>query len=164
MFPIHESLHWYLIAFCDIGSVLANVVNKPGTNVDDHALIFVMDSLPKKLNYYKRNIMNLCSYLSLEYLAKKMNTLQVATTGVGFQELNEALKKEINDFLENCDVLIDGRYEENNPSKYRWVGSGNQKIYFFSGRHNLSEFTGDNTVEIRFDGKTLSVNGWPSLF
>jgi len=93
LFPIHESLHWYLIAFCNIGSVLANVVNKPVTNVDDHALIFVMDSLPKKLNYYKRNIMNLCSYLSLEYLAKKMNTLQVATTGVGYHELNEALKK-----------------------------------------------------------------------
>jgi Ulp1 family protease len=93
LFPIHESLHWYLIAFCNIGSVLANVGNKTVTNVDDPALIFVMDSLPKNLNYYKRNIMNLCAYLSLEYLAKKMTTLQVATTGVGFLELNDAVKK-----------------------------------------------------------------------
>ena len=103
----------------------------------------------------------------LAYLTKKVrekNLSVVIFTGYTLEELKTKNKKEINKLLENCDVLIDGRYEENKPSKYRWVGSGNQKVHFFTSRYNTKDFLGDNTVEIRFDGKNLFVNGWPSLF
>ena len=92
LFPIHEFTHWYLIAFLNIGTSMHNVVSQPGSTVEDHSLIFVMDSLPKQISYYNKHILNLCSYLSLEYFAKKMTTLQVATTGVGISDLKAVFK------------------------------------------------------------------------
>jgi anaerobic ribonucleoside-triphosphate reductase activating protein len=68
--------------------------------------------------------------------------------------------------LANTDLLVDGRYEHDQPEPEggrRWIGSRNQVM------HHLSTFyvpedprlRAPNTIELRLDAGGLTVNGWP---
>jgi anaerobic ribonucleoside-triphosphate reductase activating protein len=63
------------------------------------------------------------------------------------------------------DLVVDGRYERERPeTRRRWVGSSNQRLHFLSDRYDPDDprLAGPNSMELRFDGRTLSVNGWPA--
>lgn len=67
--------------------------------------------------------------------------------------------------LARVDLLVDGRYEREQPeTRRRWIGSRNQQLHFFSDRYAPDDpaFTAANTVELRLVGGTLSINGWPA--
>lgn len=67
--------------------------------------------------------------------------------------------------LQVTDLLVDGRYErERSETRRRWIGSSNQRLHFLSDRYAPDDprLTGPNSVELRFDGRALSVNGWPA--
>jgi anaerobic ribonucleoside-triphosphate reductase activating protein len=67
--------------------------------------------------------------------------------------------------LEMTDLLVDGRFERERPeTSRRWVGSSNQRLHFLSDRYAPDDprLAGPNSVELRFDGRALSVNGWPA--
>lgn len=66
--------------------------------------------------------------------------------------------------LAATDLLVDGRYERDQPDdERRWIGSTNQGLHFLSDRHHPAEpdFGGGETVEIRLVGKQVIINGWP---
>jgi anaerobic ribonucleoside-triphosphate reductase activating protein len=64
--------------------------------------------------------------------------------------------------LAAIDTLVDGPFERDRPERRRrWVGSENQRLWHLSGRYGDADFEGANTVELRWDGATLTVNGWP---
>lgn len=67
-------------------------------------------------------------------------------------------------FLSQIDLLVDGRYRQDQPEKHRrWIGSANQVLHFLSDKYDPANpvFTKPNTFELKFDGKSLMVNGWP---
>ena len=68
--------------------------------------------------------------------------------------------------LQYTDVLVDGPYEQHLPDQHRqWVGSTNQRFYYFSSRYNSEiekKDTAERTIEIRFkEDETIFINGWP---
>jgi anaerobic ribonucleoside-triphosphate reductase activating protein len=68
--------------------------------------------------------------------------------------------------LAACDLLVDGRYQREQPDTgRRWIGSRNQRMHFLTDRYDPDDpiFRSSNTVEIRLRGGELTVNGWPAL-
>lgn len=70
------------------------------------------------------------------------------------------------DFLASIDLLVDGRYQENNIDLERpWVGSKNQKFHFLSQRYSRETLFKDQSdgLEIRvLSTGEIQVNGWAS--
>jgi anaerobic ribonucleoside-triphosphate reductase activating protein len=63
-----------------------------------------------------------------------------------------------------CDVLIDGRYQQEQNNGVGMYGSANQRVHYLTSRlqnHNFS--TVDRKVEIRFDGTQLFLVGVPGM-
>jgi len=66
--------------------------------------------------------------------------------------------------LAATDLLVDGRYERDQPdSNRRWIGSSNQQLHFLSARHHPAqpEFSRGETIEFRLVDGELIINGWP---
>ena len=67
--------------------------------------------------------------------------------------------------LQQCDLLVDGRFEQGNPEpRRRWIGSANQIMHLLSDAYRAddSRFTSANTMEIRLHNNVVTVNGWPA--
>lgn len=67
--------------------------------------------------------------------------------------------------FEHTDLLVDGRYDAAEPeTDRRWIGSANQRVHFLSDRYDSSDprWREPNTLEIRFDGEAVTVNGFPA--
>ncbi|MEQ8790512.1 MAG: 4Fe-4S single cluster domain-containing protein [Pirellulaceae bacterium] len=67
--------------------------------------------------------------------------------------------------LAHTDLLVDGPYRRELPeTRRRWIGSSNQQIHFLSERYREDDpcWRRPNTLEIRFDGKELLINGFPA--
>ena len=63
------------------------------------------------------------------------------------------------------DILVDGPYLRELPeTKRRWIGSRNQVIHFLTARYRANDscWKMPNSLEIRLDGRELSVNGFPA--
>jgi anaerobic ribonucleoside-triphosphate reductase activating protein len=70
------------------------------------------------------------------------------------------------DLLAATDILVDGPYRKDLPdTSWRWIGSTNQRIHFLTGRYCADDeaWGKRDTLEIRWDGSELSVNGFPAL-
>lgn len=70
------------------------------------------------------------------------------------------------DLLAATDILVDGPYRNDLPdTTRRWIGSANQRIHFLTDRYRADDaaWTKRDTLEIRWDGSELSVNGFPAL-
>jgi anaerobic ribonucleoside-triphosphate reductase activating protein len=69
------------------------------------------------------------------------------------------------DLLAHTDILVDGPYVRELPeARRRWVGSSNQRVHFLTDRYRADDPCWDrpNTLEIRWNGTRLSVNGFPA--
>jgi anaerobic ribonucleoside-triphosphate reductase activating protein len=73
------------------------------------------------------------------------------------------------DLLASIDLLVDGRYERDQPEPpppqgRRWIGSSNQTMHFLSDAYAPDDprMREPNTIEIRIGRGTLAINGWPS--
>lgn len=86
-------------------------------------------------------------------------------TGYVLEELQSRGDRDVDALIAACDLLVDGPYDRSQPeAERRWLGSTNQRMHFLTPRYRITEprFWSDNTVEIRFDGRSLLVNGWPA--
>src|SRR5690606_15037159 len=67
--------------------------------------------------------------------------------------------------LDNCDLLVDGPYIEQQASqKRRYIGSDNQRIHFLSDFYRSMEGAwpvGDHGLELRLGAEGISINGHP---
>lgn len=90
----------------------------------------------------------------------------MAFTGYTLDELRKMDDPHAGALIEACDLLVDGRYERDNPESggRRWIGSGNQIMHFLTDRYDPDDpqFTAANTVEIRIQNGEVLINGWPS--
>lgn len=98
------------------------------------------------------------TYISKE--VKKLDLTVLVFTGYNYDEI--FLKDEFKELAKHIDILIDGKYEQDKRDFSRpWVGSSNQKYYFFSNKYNddIIKFY-KNKFEIRIDRHNkISVNG-----
>ena len=107
---------------------------------------------------------------ALYELVKKVQSLNLSVmvfTGTYYDDIQKDPKT--NRFLEYCDILIDGPFEQNNPEhegfNRKWIGSQNQNIYILSQRYlhlQGKNWPQDkNTVEIRMYNGEITINGFP---
>jgi anaerobic ribonucleoside-triphosphate reductase activating protein len=80
----------------------------------------------------------------------------------------EARRQEagVGELLQACDLLVDGRFEQDLPERSRrWIGSTNQVLHFLTPRYEPTDprFVASNTAEIRLTRDSLMLNGWPPL-
>lgn len=101
----------------------------------------------------------------LAILSKKIKNSGLSVvcfTGYTLEELKSKNNEDINNFLDNIDLLIDGGFEKENYDLSRpWVGSSNQRFIFLTDRYNQEEINlYKNKIEVRIsqDGKT-EING-----
>lgn len=69
------------------------------------------------------------------------------------------------ELLEQTDILVDGPYLRDQPdTRRRWIGSTNQTIHFLTARYRADDpcWQQPNTLEIRLDRDTLTINGFPA--
>ncbi len=86
-------------------------------------------------------------------------------SGYTLDELRARRDAATDALLAAADLLVDGRYQQEQPdSRRRWVGSTNQVLHFLTPRYSSADprFAAPNTVELRLEGGRLTVNGWPA--
>ncbi len=59
----------------------------------------------------------------------------VCYTGFTLAELRAREDIRVTEFLQLCDVLIDGRYDERVAGFHPWRGSSNQQVHFLTARY-----------------------------
>lgn len=98
----------------------------------------------------------------LATLVKKEGLSIVCFTGYTIEELQEKNNPDINSFLSNIDLLIDGGFEKENYDLSRpWVGSSNQRYIFLSDFYNLEEIEKyKNKIEVHInENGRVEING-----
>ena len=99
-------------------------------------------------------------------LLKLLDTLSlskgvIAFSGFTYDEIREnKIREECCDYI---DVLIDGRYEEENRVTDSFKGSSNQNIIYFSSKIKEEELIMDQEVEVSLVDDIISVTGFPSI-
>jgi anaerobic ribonucleoside-triphosphate reductase activating protein len=85
-------------------------------------------------------------------------------SGFTLEELRESSDPSVLELLDQTDLLVDGPYRKEEPeSTRRWIGSSNQRVHALTDRYRLDDpcWQRPNTLEIRLDGSTLTLNGFP---
>jgi anaerobic ribonucleoside-triphosphate reductase activating protein len=86
-------------------------------------------------------------------------------SGFMLEELRESADPDQLALLDATDLLVDGPYLQDQPeTRRRWLGSTNQRVHDLTGRYRLDDpcWTRPNTLEIRLEGGSLTVNGFPA--
>ncbi len=97
--------------------------------------------------------------------ARSVGLSVMAFTGYTLEELKGMSSPGCRDLLESLDILVDGRYDQEQPDdQRRWVGSRNQRVHFFTERYRMDDpcWRQANTLELRWRDGSLSVNGFPA--
>jgi anaerobic ribonucleoside-triphosphate reductase activating protein len=87
-------------------------------------------------------------------------------SGFTLAELKAQARPEVERLLATLDLLVDGRFQQDQPETHRrWIGSRNQVMHFLTSRYSPAEarFTAPNTAEVHLVEGKLIVNGWPEL-
>jgi anaerobic ribonucleoside-triphosphate reductase activating protein len=85
-------------------------------------------------------------------------------SGFTLEELRESGDPSVLELLAQTDLLVDGPYRKEEPeSLRRWIGSSNQRVHALTDRYRLDDpcWQRPNTLEIRLNGSTLTLNGFP---
>ena len=87
----------------------------------------------------------------------------IAFSGYTFKELQNVKIEKAKELLSYLDVLIDGEYNHKIPEdKRRWIGSKNQKIYFFTDRYSIKDFDNKiDEIELHYKNGKIFINGFP---
>ena len=97
--------------------------------------------------------------------ARELGLSVMIYSGYTLQELRVMSDSAIVALMGLTDVLVDGRYDQNQSEpRRRWVGSANQHVHFLSDRYLPTDpcWLRSNTLEIRLRNGEIAVNGFPS--
>jgi anaerobic ribonucleoside-triphosphate reductase activating protein len=86
-------------------------------------------------------------------------------SGYTLEQIRAMPNLAVGDLLDHTDILVDGPYLRELPeNQRRWIGSSNQKIHFLTARYKPDDpcWRLPNTLELRWDGRELTVNGFPA--
>lgn len=101
-------------------------------------------------------------------LARQVQDLGLSVmvfTGYTREEIDRRTEQAVQDLLAQCDILVTDPYIRELPERHRrWIGSSNQRVYFLSARYDPDDpcWRKPNTLEIRWSGGELAVNGFPA--
>jgi len=85
----------------------------------------------------------------------------IVFTGFTYDEIREnKIREKCCDYI---DVLIDGRYEDNNRVTDCFKGSSNQNIIYFSSKIKPEELRIDHQVEVLDRDGNICITGFPKL-
>ena len=79
-------------------------------------------------------------FLLVKLLKENPNFNIIIFTGFLLQELQKLNNKMIRFIIQNCDVLIDGKFEISSQVNDPWRGSKNQTIHFLSLRYGIEDY------------------------
>lgn len=102
---------------------------------------------------------------ALARAARKMGRSVMVFTGYTLDEARRLPGSAVADLLEHTDILVDGPYRRELPeTRRRWIGSANQQVHFLTDRYRADDLCWQrpNTLELRLEGGTLTVNGFPA--
>lgn len=102
--------------------------------------------------------------VQLARAARNLGLSVMIFTGYTLEEAQTLADPAVAELLHLTDILVDGPYVREQPeTRRRWIGSANQRVHFLTGRYrdDESDWMKPNTVEFRWDGVHLSVNGFP---
>lgn len=102
--------------------------------------------------------------LALVRKVRERNLSVMIFTGYTLEQLRQRSEPEVAELLGCTDILVDGPYIREQPeTERRWIGSRNQQIHFLSSRYRFDDtWRQRNTLEIRMDHGTITVNGFPA--
>jgi anaerobic ribonucleoside-triphosphate reductase activating protein len=102
--------------------------------------------------------------LALAVGSRQLGLSVMVFSGYTIEELQLRPETEIAELIATTDILVDGPYIREQPdTERRWIGSQNQRIHFLTTRYSLDEqWRKKNTLEIRVNGREISVNGFPA--
>ena len=86
-------------------------------------------------------------------------------SGYTIEALREQRDEHVAALLRETDLLVDGRFEKDQPdSERRWIGSANQRIHFLTDAYSPDDqrWRENDTLEIRWDGSQILINGFPA--
>ena len=95
---------------------------------------------------------------------KRAGRTVMVFSGYTLDELRAMESPHVGELLAHTDLLVAGRYEASQrTTARRWVGSDNQVMHFLTDRYSPLDgrFHEGNHVELRLQGDTLTLNGWP---
>jgi anaerobic ribonucleoside-triphosphate reductase activating protein len=98
--------------------------------------------------------------LALLKLCKEESLTTMLFTGYILEEIDS---KNMGNILGALDILITGRYEEENRTlNHQWIGSTNQKIHFLTDTYKDFQKTDANYIEISIEQNgTVTMLGFP---
>lgn len=104
------------------------------------------------------------SGVALARIARELGLSVMVFSGYTIEELRVRPEPEVAELIALTDILVDGPYDRDRPdSERRWIGSTNQRIHFLTARYSYDEeWRKRNTLEIRVQGREISVNGFPA--
>jgi anaerobic ribonucleoside-triphosphate reductase activating protein len=97
--------------------------------------------------------------------ARSLNLSVMIFSGYLLEEIQEDPEEAVRELLANCDLLVDGLYDQNQPdTDRRWIGSANQRIHFLSDRYSADDpcWREPDTLEIRLENQRVTINGYPA--
>lgn len=98
----------------------------------------------------------------LSKLIKSLGLSILCFTGYTIEELKSQNNNDVNNFLSQIDLLIDGGFEKENYDLSRpWVGSSNQRYHFLTNFYNpeiIKKYKNKIEVHINQNGK-VEING-----
>lgn len=80
-------------------------------------------------------LLQAASLLPLLHWVMEKNLSVVCYSGYRFDELTALGEPSVNEFLSCCDILIDGRFDQEEKAALLWRGSRNQTVHFLSDRY-----------------------------
>jgi anaerobic ribonucleoside-triphosphate reductase activating protein len=101
-------------------------------------------------------------------LAREVRRLALTVmvfSGYTLEEIRRMVDPAVHDLLAHTDILVDGPYVRELPeARRRWIGSTNQRIHFFTERYRADDpcWRLPNTLELRLEGREVTVNGFPA--
>lgn len=98
--------------------------------------------------------------LLVELIRQRSSLSLMIYTGFYLEELKKSNCKAICSILANIDVLIDGRYHQEESTEVSFKGSKNQTTYFFTDLYHADDFRQKNSFEVGFKNNRLRMVGF----
>ncbi len=98
-------------------------------------------------------------------VAEELGLTTMVFSGYRYEELLQANDPWVGRLLNRIDLLVDGRFEqEQATTTRRWIGSENQTVHFLSDRYSPEDacWNAPNQVEIRLKDGEIQVSGFPT--
>lgn len=105
-----------------------------------------------------------CGLAEVAKWARKEGLSVLIFTGYLLEELRKMKNPDVDSLLQCTDILVDGPFvQELYDNERDWIGSTNQRVYFFSDTYKsgIEYQNNQHQMEVLVSEQDILVNGWP---